>query len=221
MAAQEFRHTSQEEDKKVGDFIRRLEQHFKRAYGHDTISTETWSTLLYGQLQEGLRYRIMEAPAMSGTTDYRALCLAAKTEEKRLAELKKRYKSQYDRGAKTTDYNVGDWVFVCFPVEETGKGRKQSRPWYGPFQIVTRKDPNLKVSKVYFPEDTTLLVHELRNCPCPDMLSVGFYWYGAKRRSSGRTPNWLQKMLTMHIEWWTGRRLEFSGGPRGVSVGVN
>ena len=27
------------------------------------------------------------------------------------------------------------------------------------------------------------------------MLPAGFYWYGAKRRSSGRTPTWLQRML--------------------------
>ena len=70
MAAQDFCHTSQEEDKMVGDFIHWLEQHFKRAYGRDAISTEMQSTLLYGQLQEGLRYCFVEAPAMSGATDY-------------------------------------------------------------------------------------------------------------------------------------------------------
>ena len=32
----------------------------------------------------------MESPAVSGATDYQSLCLAAKTEEKRLAEIKKR-----------------------------------------------------------------------------------------------------------------------------------
>ena len=50
----------------------------------------TRSTLLYGQLQEGLVHRIMESPAVSGATDYQSLCLAAKSEEKRLAEIKKR-----------------------------------------------------------------------------------------------------------------------------------
>ena len=88
MAAQDFRHALQE-DEKVGDFIRRLEQLFKVAYGQDAISAETRGTLLYGQLQEGLRYRLIEAPAVSGAADYQALCMAAKAEEKRLAELKK------------------------------------------------------------------------------------------------------------------------------------
>ena len=41
MAAQDFRHASQEDCEKVGDFIRRLEQLFKLAYGHDAISAET------------------------------------------------------------------------------------------------------------------------------------------------------------------------------------
>ena len=27
------------------------------------------------------------------------------------------------------------------------------------------------------------------------MLLAGFYWYGAKRRSPGQTPRWLQRML--------------------------
>ena len=90
MAAQDFRPASQEEDEKVGDSIRRLEQLFKVAYGQDAISAETRGTLLYGQLQEGLRYRLREAPAVSGAADYQALCMAAKAEEKRLAALKKR-----------------------------------------------------------------------------------------------------------------------------------
>ena len=73
MAAQDFRHASQEENEKVDDFVHRLEQLFKLANSHDTISAEMRSTLLYGQLQEGLRYRIMEAPAVTGAADCRAL----------------------------------------------------------------------------------------------------------------------------------------------------
>ena len=90
MAAQDFKHASQEDEEKVGDFIHRLEQLFKLTYGRDSISMETRSTLLYGQLQEGLRHRIMESPAVSGATDYQNLCLTAKAEEKRLTELRKR-----------------------------------------------------------------------------------------------------------------------------------
>ena len=89
MATQNFWHAAQEGEK-VGDFIHCLEKLFRMAYGRDPISDETRSTLLYGQLQEGLKHPIMEAPSVSGATDYQALCIAAKAEERRLAELKKR-----------------------------------------------------------------------------------------------------------------------------------
>ena len=61
------------------------------------MSDETRSTLMYGQLQEGLKQKIMEAPAMSSATDYQALCIAAKAEERQLAELKKchQYRSEF------------------------------------------------------------------------------------------------------------------------------
>lgn len=56
------------------------------------MSQETRDTLLHGQLQEGLKYELMRGPAVSGAQTYKELCLAAKNEEKRLAELKKRQK---------------------------------------------------------------------------------------------------------------------------------
>ena len=54
------------------------------------MSQETRNTLLHGQLQDGLRYEIMKAPAVSGAQNYPELCLASWNEEKRLFELKKR-----------------------------------------------------------------------------------------------------------------------------------
>ena len=47
MAAQDFRHAFQEDCEKVGDFIRRLEQLFKLAYGHGAISAETIAVMWY------------------------------------------------------------------------------------------------------------------------------------------------------------------------------
>ena len=49
--------------------------------------------LLYGQLQEGLLYCLMESPAVSGAQNYKELCVAAKREKRRLAELQR--KQQY------------------------------------------------------------------------------------------------------------------------------
>ena len=77
-------------NEKVNDFISRIEKTFRRAYGHDSMLSETRDALLYAQFQEGLKYELMKAPAVSGASDYQTLCVAAKSEEQRLAELKKR-----------------------------------------------------------------------------------------------------------------------------------
>ena len=111
------------------DFIRRLEQLFKLAYGRDPISGETRTTLLYGQLQEGLEHKIMESPAVSGATDYQSLCLAAKTEEKRLAEIKKRRQYHSEHKYKNTSSSKQDSSNSRSPSNPQsggGSGRKSS-----------------------------------------------------------------------------------------------
>ena len=54
------------------------------------MSTETRDALLYGQLHEALRYKLMRALAVSGSTKFQDLCVASKNEEKRLADLRTR-----------------------------------------------------------------------------------------------------------------------------------
>ena len=83
---------------------RRLERTFQTANGRDKMSVETRDTLLYGQLQEGIRLQLMRGPAVSGAKDYQELCMASKNEEKRLANLKKRQeyaKLQTSTGSST------------------------------------------------------------------------------------------------------------------------
>ena len=103
MAAQDFRHTVQEESESVCNYIHRLERTFRIAYGHDHMLPETRNTLLHGQMQEGLRYSLMESPAVSGAADYQSLslCLAAKGEERRQAELVKRKQYTQKTGVRT------------------------------------------------------------------------------------------------------------------------
>ena len=90
LTAQDFRHISQEGGEKVADFIHRLERTFTVAYGKEGMSIETCETLLHGQLQDGLKQELMQAAAVSGAQGYKELYLAARNEEKRLAELVKR-----------------------------------------------------------------------------------------------------------------------------------
>ena len=65
IAAQDFRHAAQRQKENILDFVHRLEKLFRRAYGQEVLTTETRDALLYGQLQEGLRLEIMQAPAVS------------------------------------------------------------------------------------------------------------------------------------------------------------
>ena len=101
VAAQDFRHLQQEDAEPISDLIRRLERTFRVAYGRDSMSTETRDALLYAQLQEALRYELMRAPAMLGSSGYQELCVAAKNEERRLVELRKR--QQYSKLAQRVE----------------------------------------------------------------------------------------------------------------------
>ena len=56
--------------------------------------------MLYGQLQEGLRLLIIKSPSVSGALVCKELCMAAKHEEKRQAELRKRQESEQMTGVK-------------------------------------------------------------------------------------------------------------------------
>ena len=56
---------------------------------------ETRDTLLCSQLQDGLLYNLMKAPAVSGAGNYQELCIAAKNEENRQAIIQRR--QQYRR----------------------------------------------------------------------------------------------------------------------------
>lgn len=90
MASQEFRHTVQESGESVATYICRLERAFRVAYGRDGLTSETRDAFLHAQLHEGLRYEIAKGSAVSSAHTYKSLCIAAKHEEHRLEELRKR-----------------------------------------------------------------------------------------------------------------------------------
>ena len=67
----------------MAELIRYLECTIKVAYGRDSMSQETHSTLLHDQLQDALKHDIMKVPAVSGAQNYAALYMASRNEEKR------------------------------------------------------------------------------------------------------------------------------------------
>ena len=113
--------------------------------------------------------------------------LAAKS----LHKSQQRAKKLYDRKSDKVTYRIGDWVLIKFPQEESGKNRKLSHPWHGPFRVVSCNDPDVTAVKVYRPQDGQIQVHQNRVTPWPGDIISGFYWYGRKKHSPGRPPQWL------------------------------
>ena len=112
-----------------------------------------------------------------------------------IRQAQKKYKKCYDRKVVRRDYRVGDWVLVRFPHEETGKSRKLSRPWHGPYRVVEANEPNVTVVKVFRPQDGKIQIHQTRVTPCPPAFPAGYYWYGDKRHGPGRPPKWVDKLM--------------------------
>ena len=146
---------------------------------HDATNEKT-SFLLRGMdcrtpTEEALlRPQEMEPVEVS---DYREeIILSLSTARKLAAEsirtVQAQYKRMYDKLSRETDYQLGGWVLVYFPQEETRKRSKLSRPWHGSYRIIERRDPDVTVVKVYAPQDGKLHVHKSRVVPCSQELPV-------------------------------------------------
>ena len=57
------------------------------------------------------------------------------------------------------------WVLIKFPHEESGKQRKLSRPWHGAYLIMSLTDTDHTASRIYFPEDGPIKVHQSHVSP--------------------------------------------------------
>ena len=125
-----------------------------------------------------------------------ALSTARTTAAKSIQQAQKHYKTQYDRTANTTDYHVGQWVLVHFPADECGRYRKLSRPWHGPYRATGIRSPDITVSKVYFPQDKPITVHQTRVKPSPPGFPAGFYWYGGTQKGIRKLPQWVELLLS-------------------------
>ena len=76
------------------------------------------------------------------------LSLVRKSALENIRKSQGRYKAQYDINSNNYQYRVGDWILIRFSSDETGKQRKLSRPWHGPYRVITVNDTNLTAAKV-------------------------------------------------------------------------
>ena len=136
----------------------------------------------------------------TSVADYREelmlnLSLARKSALENIRRSQRKYKLQYDGKTNPYQYQIGDWILIRFPSDETGKLRKLSRPWHGPYRITACDQTNVTAVKVYFPREDAIRVHQNRVKPCPDGFMAGYYWYGSKRKGPGRPPKWVENIL--------------------------
>ena len=170
---------------------------------HDTTG-EKPSFLLFGwDCRSPTEAALLPVTGTEPTTieDYReelilTLSSARETALENIQKAQQRFKKSYDRRSDDYTYRVGDWVLIRFPSEETGRLRKLSRPWHGPYRVTSCNETNITAVKVYFPREDSIQVHQLRVKPCPPGFTAGYYWYGTKRKGPGRPPRWVQDVLT-------------------------
>jgi len=133
---------------------------------HETTG-EKLSFLLFGwDCRSPTEAAFLPAEAVTPTSvcDYReelmlSLTLARKSALESIRRSQGKYKAQYDRKSSDYQYRVGDWVLIRFPSEETGKLRKLSHPWHGPYRVTSCNETNVTAVKLYFPrEDLRMIV---------------------------------------------------------------
>ena len=59
-----------------------------------------------------------------------------------------------------------------------------------------RKDPNIVASKIYFPDDPPIQIHQSRVQLCPTSFPTNFYWYENKRAKPSRPSKKVMKHLS-------------------------
>ena len=94
---------------------------------------------------------------------------------KSICKAQQNQKDQYNRHTNSSKLRAGDWILIHFPQDETGKYRKLSRPWHGPYRIISRNDPDVTAVKIFFPSDPPVQVHQSRVNRCPPSFPNDFY----------------------------------------------
>ena len=85
--------------------------------------------------------------------EYRQRLIKVLTQARELAvqqiqAAQQKYKKQYDRYTSTEEYREGDWILIRFPSDESGKQRKLSRPWHGPYRVVASTPTGVSANKI-------------------------------------------------------------------------
>ena len=90
--------------------------------------------------------------------------------KKKIQEAQTRQKNNYDKSSSPTKLQVGDRVMVYMPQEKRGKTWKLSRPYHGPYRILSLTQTNAEVWLVDCPDEESIFVSLNRVYPCHSEL---------------------------------------------------
>jgi len=110
---------------------------------------------------------------------------AWETARKCVQKAQKRQKQHYNTKARQPKFAVGDRVFLLRPEEKTGATRKLTRPFHGPYRVMTVTASNAHVRRVDQPQGETIFVALERLRRCPKEVADEF-WPAKKPRKRGR-----------------------------------
>ena len=107
--------------------------------------------------------------------------LARKSVEK----AQKRQKVNYDKKSHSSDFVVGERVFLFKPAEKTGESRKLARPFHGPYRVIELGTNTARIRRVDKPWEEPMLVALQRLRHCVEEIAEEF-WPPDKSRKSQR-----------------------------------
>ena len=133
--------------------------------------------LLYGRDPQLPTDIALSPPAVRHTMDlddYKSTMLMAmssawKLAQENLQKAQKKQKCQHDKRARNTEFTVGDRVFVYMPAIRSGPAYKLTRPYKGPYQVVSTHSNGVELQSVQQPKTKPIRValNRVRRCPVP------------------------------------------------------
>ena len=119
----------------------------------------------------------LSPPAVRHTMDlddYKSTMLMAvssawKLAQENLQKAQKKQKCQHDKRARNTEFTVGDRVFVYMPAIRSGPAYKLTRPYKGPYRVVSTHSNGVGLQSVQQPKTKPIRValNRVRRCPVP------------------------------------------------------
>ena len=116
-----------------------------------------------------------------------------------IRKAQKRYKTYYDQKATPISFRVGDWVHIFFPHEESGKNRKLSKPWHGPYRVISRDDPTLVCTKAYSLSMGRSVFIKAGRTPAQSSFQQDSFGTAVEGEDQENPPRWVEQLLSARL----------------------